>query len=166
MHQFDSSLKAGEAGERVVYDALLTAGYSVIATSMEYQLDPHHIDAFVTNPSGNEFAVETTTDEESSRFGNVFFEYCHIDCDTNVRAGKYFVSEAAWHLVYLPHRSEVLLFEAERLQQRLREWFGRYRLGAAPNRDYQTLGLKVPIDVARKVADGIRAIPSWAKVNP
>lgn len=143
MHDFKQSLAKGEEAEKLVLHWLEKHRQVRPATREEQR---QGIDLLVTT------AVEVKLDTRWQETGNAFIET--VSVDTSGKAGWAETSQADV-LLYILYPEEVLQIGLSRLRAVLDRWKARYRQARASNAGYDTLGLIVPVEELRKVADKI-----------
>jgi hypothetical protein len=152
MHQFEKS-RAVEAKWAPVLDHALADAYPLERASRDDEWKGN--DRFVIDDDGQRVGVEYKFDEVWQRTRNAFFET--VSNSVSGRPGWLVTCAAKWLLYFLtPH--EVLVFHMERLREAGRDWQKRYPVRAAQNVGYKTLGLCVPVTVARRTAESVSHI--------
>jgi hypothetical protein len=83
-----------------------------------------------------------------------------VSVDVAGKDGWAITSCADW-LVYVLHPKEALFIRMTSVRSKLPEWMEKNRTGTAKNRGYNTVGVLVPVDELREIADS--AVP-WSKI--
>lgn len=131
----------GEEGEAFL-DAFFERAY-IIQPSTE-QEQRREIDRWFTNRvTDKRVSVEYKRDETAGRTGNAFIETVSVDV-RGVR-GWVYTSEAEWLVYFIPKPETIYVLRFADLRQRLPDWERRFPKRKIANRDYNTMGILVPL---------------------
>lgn len=147
LHEFHRSSKVEDRWAPVL-DAWLGEHYSFRPATMAEQW--RGIDRVAVDDSGREAGIDYKCDTQAGRTNNVFIET--VSNDQSGRPGWAETSEAEW-IFYFVTPGLVLAFRTVRLREALRSWQRRYPTRGARNGRYTTMGVCVPIQVAKTVAE-------------
>jgi hypothetical protein len=152
-YDFQTQLVKGEGAEARL-DAHFAGWFEIHPAS--YTEQRHGIDRwFLERASRTRLSVEYKTDWRAARTGNAFIET--VSVDTANKPGWAFTSEADVLLYYCPGNGgeQVYWIPMARIRERLTRWQGRYPQRSIPNRDYQTVGLLVPLFELERAAQQV-----------
>lgn len=150
MHNFDDS-KRVEARWSAVLDDWIRSDYSLTVASIEDEW--RGIDRWATDSDGVKLGIDYKCDTRAAITGNIFVET--VSNSQSGRLGWAYTSEADWIFYFVVPRF-VLAFRTASLRRSLSEWVSIYRTARARNdRGYDTIGILVPLIVARSSADSV-----------
>lgn len=150
-HDFDSSYRAGIAGETFL-DNLLAAKFTIEQVSRDDQR--RGIDRYFTShTTGNRFPVEYKTDHRAADTGNAFIET--VSVDSAGKAGWAYKSAAQYLLYYLPQTGVIYCLQMTAIRKHLPRWRDEYPTTSAQNDTYNTHGILVPLSEFEALAEWI-----------
>jgi hypothetical protein len=141
-YQFETQLMRGQASEHEM-DIFFQHRFEITPATPEEQrcgIDRHFVDreTHVTN------TVEYKADWTAARTHNAFIETVSID--TRTKAGWAYTSQADWLIYRVVGDCEAIyIVRLSDLRKQLNRWRRRYPTRQIPNKDYQTIGLLVPL---------------------
>ncbi len=146
LHEFQRSCQVEDRWAPVL-DAWLGQRYRLRpATTGEQWLG---MDRMVIADDGM-VGIDYKCDERAQQIGNAFIEL--VSNDVSGRWGWGLTSEADW-ILYFVVPGQVLAFLAAHLRDALPAWLQQFPVRRAHNGRYRTLGICVPLDEARRVAE-------------
>ncbi len=112
------------------------------------------IDRFFTEyETGKKFAIQYKADKTASRTGNAFIETISVD-RANIQGWAY-TCQADYIFYYIDDSGPIYVIRPRDLRKKLSRWNRKYQTRSIPNKDYNTVGLLVPLDELERVAVSI-----------
>ena len=139
-YRFGTQDRIGQLGAQLL-DGYFTKLWQLRSATMEEE--QAGIDRIAFTPDGRTLKLEYKTDVKTDETGNTFIEV--VANSTTRRPGWAHTTSSDLVLYFLPFSNRILFIRPTELRLRLPLWETQYRLVAAPNRGYQTLGLLVPV---------------------
>jgi len=123
------------------------------------------IDFIFSRGEEKQWLVEVKTDFKSQIYGNVIMEIVSVD-RTN-KPGWAYTSTCDYLLYYLWHTNEVLYFQMGEIKNNIDAWKEDYPVRPIKNDGFNTIGVKLPVTVAKQHSRWIRnqVDPYWMKKN-
>ena len=151
VHEFNQSQEV-EARHAPTLDAWLRESYQIREATEAEQWDG--IDRVVMAESGL-VTLDYKCDERAHATNRLFIET--VSNSVTRRPGWIHTSRADW-LAYFVVPDHVWMFRFARVRQRLPDWLSAYRERPARNVGYATLGVCVPMAVARQAVEYIASL--------
>jgi len=150
IHDFDEKHRQGLAWEREL-DAYFRRefGYTITATTGEEQR--RGVDRWFEKDN-ERFSVEYKGDERAATTGNGFVETGHLG-PTYAKGGWVYTTEATWIAYYIVSNRTVYWMCPDALRKAIDHWIAVYGVKAAPNKNYWTYGVAVPLPVFEMFAE-------------
>lgn len=148
VHGLDEKIAEGEKHESDL-DVYFSHYYTIVLASRAAQrngIDRH----FTCKASGAHMSIEYKADSRAATTGNAFIET--VSVSTNGALGWAYTSLAQWLLYYIPPNKTIYVVPMASVKYMLPAWVRQYGTGYAPNRTYQTEGLKVSLNEFYKIA--------------
>jgi hypothetical protein len=142
---FEEQLTKGEKREKEL-DEFFSRVFVIDKVDMSSQ--KAGIDRIWTDPKGYRYSVEYKSDEKTAFTGNAFVETISVD-----RSGKpgWAYSSCAQVLVYyVPSWHKAYCITMLTIKHKLQEWCNTYSTAPALNREYNTVGLLIPMSEFEK----------------
>jgi hypothetical protein len=163
-YEFKKQLNLGKRGEWVM-EKYHAAVYKIETVGMKSERAG--VDRIFTHrKDGKVYKVEIKTDFLAQKYGNIIIET--VSVDTENIPGWALTSTSDIIIFYLWHKQEVLYFRTAHLKKMVAVWKGMYgETARIRNKNYHTIGIKLPCSEARKHAFAVRQgiDPEWMKAN-
>ena len=98
----------------------------------------------------HEPTIEIKNDFRAHLTGNAFIEI--ISNDQSGRMGGFVTSTADWLIYHVYFSRQLTLVKMDLLQSMIPTWKAQYRTAQAPNKEFNTIGLLVPLSVLKSLA--------------
>jgi hypothetical protein len=163
-YDFGKQYLTGKAGEWVM-DKYHAVAYKIQdATRLQEKQGIDRV--FVHRSGGRRFLIEIKTDFKAQIFGNIIIET--VSVDTQNKPGWAVTSQSDIIIFYLWYLREVLYFRTSIIKKNVPVWKEKYgETAVISNQTYNTIGIKLPLEEARKYAFATRSgvDPDWMKEN-
>lgn len=149
-HDFGEKYAQGTKAEDFL-DALFSRDYRIEVADRGWQR--RGIDRFFypkSKPGSPPYRVEYKTDWQAARTHNAFIETTSVD--TTGKQGWAYGSEAEILVYHVVGDDLVYILRMSTIRRLLPGWIAAYPTRPAPNRDYNTLGVCVPLAVFERFA--------------
>lgn len=156
MHEFSNSLVIGDKHE-IELDRFYSQWSKILRVSHTAQA--MGIDrVWISNETGIQYTVEYKSDEIAGRTGNVFIET--ISNDVTGKLGWAYTTCAQWLCYYIPQMKTAYWIDALVLKYRIKEWEKKYKSISVANKDYNTIGILMPLDEFKHFCNCIQKVTS------
>ncbi|MEO0988563.1 MAG: hypothetical protein AAFY20_23940 [Cyanobacteria bacterium J06639_14] len=155
-YSFGNQFSVGQQGERLIAEWIqarsqMAGKCQVIPLPVERQSEG---DLLVQMHSGERLTIEVKTDDIAHKTGNIFVETIG-DGGWPPRPGWAYSCDSSWLFYLILKTGELLCFDPKNIRANLNDWSVQYEYRAVKNKTHTTLGLLVPIDIARAVASKV-----------
>ena len=144
-YEFDVQLKEGAEGEEILDHFFEQRGNVVLEGSQKMGIDR----VFII-PNGEAYTVEYKTDYLSQKYGNLIMET--VSVDTTYTPGWVYTCKAQYLIYYMYYKNRALVMKPDDLRENINLWEEQYENAAIPNINYNTIGVKVPVEECETVA--------------
>ncbi len=153
-YDFKSQHKIGKQGERII-DGWLQNTYKVRDVSAIPNYQKAGIDRIIDRQDGTSSTVEYKFDVAAKRTGNLFFETVAVDSQN--LPGWGWTSQADYWIFLIPEQ-EIIIVQPGKFRSLV--WLHQKVLAerTVPNKNYNTLGVPVPLFDVRKIAYQIQKL--------
>lgn len=156
IHAFGERLTDGERGETFL-DAFFGLFYEVLKVGRDEQRSGIDRRFNTLWPEGDYIQdepmqlvpIEYKTDFRTQDTGNVFIET--VSVDTADKAGWAYSSQSAYLVYYIPALWRIYIVRMAKLRYACQTWEWRYSTAKAHNSNYDTHGLKVPVEEFERI---------------
>ena len=155
-YSFGNQFSVGQQGERWIAEWIqarsqMAGKCQVIPLPVKRQNEG---DLLVKTHSGKQLTVEIKTDDIAHKTGNIFVETIG-DGGFPPRPGWAYSCDSDWLFYLILETKELLCFDPRAIRQNLNQWSITYEYKPVKNKTHTTLGILVPLTVARSIASKV-----------
>lgn len=146
-YSFKRQFRRGQKAERYI-DTLFADRFRIKPASRSEER--RGIDRHFTNDKGKHYTIQYKADKTAARTGNAFVET--VSVDTRDIPGWAYTCEADFIFYYVDDIGPIYILRPKDIRKKLTRWQNKYQTRKIPNKNYNTIGLLVPLDEFERLA--------------
>lgn len=147
-YSFKRQFRRGQKAEKYI-DTLFADKFRIIPANRNEErrgIDRH----FHAYSNGKKYTVQYKADKTAARTGNAFVET--VSVDTKDIPGWAYTCEADYIFYYVDDIGPIYILRPKDIRKKLNRWQNKYQTRSIPNKNYNTIGLLVPLDEFESLA--------------